>query len=144
MSALGQKGTLAGEACLGNFDGLAEPWQLHIEWTVFTSMTFGRKMAEVIAHEGARLAVADLDGAGLQETARLCTEAGGKAQTHVAGCQTRPQWRRFLPTCTRILVASMASSTTVSTAMLGYLHRPFGQPKPQGEGGETAVRPGAV
>lgn len=44
----------------------------------------GRKMAEVIAHEGARLALAGLDGAGLQETARLCTEAGGQAQSYVA------------------------------------------------------------
>ena len=44
----------------------------------------GRKMAEVIAHEGANLAITGLDGAGLQETARLCTEAGGKARSYVA------------------------------------------------------------
>ena len=41
-------------------------------------------MAEVIAHEGANLAITGLDGAGLQETARHCTEAGGKARSYVA------------------------------------------------------------
>jgi hypothetical protein len=35
-------------------------------------------MAEVIAHEGAKLALAGLDEAGPQETARLCADAGGR------------------------------------------------------------------
>jgi len=44
----------------------------------------GRKMAEVIARQGARLAVAGIDKTGLEETARLCAEAGGEAKSYIA------------------------------------------------------------
>jgi 3-oxoacyl-[acyl-carrier protein] reductase len=43
----------------------------------------GRKMAEVIARERAKLALAGLHEAGLQETARLCADAGGEAKSYV-------------------------------------------------------------
>ena len=44
----------------------------------------GRKMAEVIAREGATIALAGTHEEGLQETARLCIEAGGEARSYVA------------------------------------------------------------
>jgi 3-oxoacyl-[acyl-carrier protein] reductase len=44
----------------------------------------GRKMAEIIAREGARIALVDLDEAKLQETAQLCAKAGGKARGYPA------------------------------------------------------------
>jgi 3-oxoacyl-[acyl-carrier protein] reductase len=43
----------------------------------------GRKMAEVIAREKAKLALAGLHEAGLQETVRLCADAGGEAKSYV-------------------------------------------------------------
>ena len=42
----------------------------------------GRKMAEVIAREKAKLALAGLHEAGLEETARLCADAGGEARSY--------------------------------------------------------------
>jgi 3-oxoacyl-[acyl-carrier protein] reductase len=43
----------------------------------------GRKMAEVIAREKAKLALAGLHEGGLQETARLCADAGSEARSYV-------------------------------------------------------------
>lgn len=43
----------------------------------------GQKMAQMIAAKGARLAVAGLKEDLLQETARLCREAGGEARCYV-------------------------------------------------------------
>jgi 3-oxoacyl-[acyl-carrier protein] reductase len=43
----------------------------------------GRKMAEVIACQKAKLALAGLHEGGLQETARLCADAGGEARSYV-------------------------------------------------------------
>ena len=39
----------------------------------------GRKMAEILAGQGADLALVDLDHAKLQETVRLCSRAKSKA-----------------------------------------------------------------
>jgi 3-oxoacyl-[acyl-carrier protein] reductase len=44
----------------------------------------GQKMAEVVARHGANIALVDLDGGELQETARLCAAAGGKANGYAA------------------------------------------------------------
>ena len=44
----------------------------------------GQKMAQMIAAKGARIAVAGLKEERLQETARLCREAGGEARCYVA------------------------------------------------------------
>jgi 3-oxoacyl-[acyl-carrier protein] reductase len=43
----------------------------------------GRKMAQVIAREKAKLALAGLHEAGLQETAHLCADAGGEAKSYI-------------------------------------------------------------
>jgi 3-oxoacyl-[acyl-carrier protein] reductase len=43
----------------------------------------GQKMAELMARQGAKVALADLDGAKLEETARRCTNAGGEAKSFV-------------------------------------------------------------
>ena len=51
----------------------------------------GRKMAEVIAREGARIALAGTHEAGLQETARLCAEAGSEARSYVADVANEAQ-----------------------------------------------------
>lgn len=42
----------------------------------------GRKMAEIIAGQGASLALADLDHIELQETVRLCAKIGGKVKDY--------------------------------------------------------------
>ncbi|MGC2414257.1 MAG: SDR family oxidoreductase [Stellaceae bacterium] len=44
----------------------------------------GQKMAEVVARHGANLALVDLNEAELQETTRLCADAGGKANGYAA------------------------------------------------------------
>lgn len=44
----------------------------------------GRKMAEMIAAKGGQLALAGISEDGLKETARLCKEAGGKANYYLA------------------------------------------------------------
>lgn len=44
----------------------------------------GQKMAEVVARHGAKLALVDLNEAELQETTRLCADAGGKAKGYAA------------------------------------------------------------
>jgi len=44
----------------------------------------GRKMAEVLARQGARIALVDLDEVKLQETARLCADAGSEAKSYAA------------------------------------------------------------
>jgi 3-oxoacyl-[acyl-carrier protein] reductase len=44
----------------------------------------GQKMAEVVARHGANLALVDLNEAELQETTRLCADAGGKAKGYAA------------------------------------------------------------
>ena len=41
-------------------------------------------MAEVVARQGANIALVDLDQAELQESARLCAAAGGKAKSYAA------------------------------------------------------------
>ena len=44
----------------------------------------GQKMAEAVAAQGARIALVDLDEAKLQETARLCANAGGETKSYSA------------------------------------------------------------
>jgi 3-oxoacyl-[acyl-carrier protein] reductase len=44
----------------------------------------GQKMAEAVAAQGAKLALADLDEATLEETARLCAKAGGETKSYPA------------------------------------------------------------
>jgi 3-oxoacyl-[acyl-carrier protein] reductase len=44
----------------------------------------GQSMAEVVARQGADLALVDLDEADLQETARLCAQAGVNAKSYGA------------------------------------------------------------
>src|SRR5581483_11429470 len=44
----------------------------------------GQKMAEAVARHGANLALVDLNEAELQETARLCADAGGKVKSYGA------------------------------------------------------------
>jgi 3-oxoacyl-[acyl-carrier protein] reductase len=44
----------------------------------------GLKMAETLAHRGARLALVDLDAAKLKESERLCAGAGAEAKTYAA------------------------------------------------------------
>ena len=43
----------------------------------------GRKMAEMIAAKGGRLALAGISEEGLRETAGLCTKAGGNARHYI-------------------------------------------------------------
>jgi 3-oxoacyl-[acyl-carrier protein] reductase len=44
----------------------------------------GQKMAETVAHQGANLALVDLDQEKLQDTVCLCMKAGGKAKGYAA------------------------------------------------------------
>jgi 3-oxoacyl-[acyl-carrier protein] reductase len=44
----------------------------------------GQKMAEVLTGQGAKIALVDLDEAKLQETARLCADAGNEAKSYPA------------------------------------------------------------
>jgi 3-oxoacyl-[acyl-carrier protein] reductase len=44
----------------------------------------GQKMAEAVARQGANIALVDLHESELQETERLCTQAGGKAKSYGA------------------------------------------------------------
>jgi len=50
----------------------------------------GQKMAEIIAGQGAKLALVDLDHAKLQTTVRLCTKAGGKVKDYPADVTDEP------------------------------------------------------
>lgn len=50
----------------------------------------GQKMAEVLAGQGANLALVDLDRAKLQETVRLCAKAGGKTNDYPADVTDEP------------------------------------------------------
>ncbi len=65
----------------------------------------GQKMAEVLAGQGARIALVDLDEAKLQETARLCADAGSEAKSYPAMWRMRQKWRRSSPPCARTLGA---------------------------------------
>ena len=44
----------------------------------------GQKMAEVLAGQGAKIALVDLDEAKLQETSRICADAGSEAKSYPA------------------------------------------------------------
>ncbi|MGP0093326.1 MAG: SDR family NAD(P)-dependent oxidoreductase [Xanthobacteraceae bacterium] len=50
----------------------------------------GQKMAEIVAGQGAKLALVDLDHAKLQNTVRLCAKAGGKAKDYPADVTDEP------------------------------------------------------
>ena len=50
----------------------------------------GQKMAEIIAGQGAKLALVDLDHAKLQNTVRLCTKLGGKVKDYPADVTDEP------------------------------------------------------
>jgi 3-oxoacyl-[acyl-carrier protein] reductase len=50
----------------------------------------GQKMAEIIAGQGAKLALVDLDHAKLQTTVRLCAKAGGKVKDYPADVTDEP------------------------------------------------------
>ena len=50
----------------------------------------GQKMAEIIAGQGAKLALVDLDHAKLQETVRLCAKSGGKVKDYPADVTDEP------------------------------------------------------
>ena len=50
----------------------------------------GQKMAELIAGQGASLALVDVDHAKLQATVRLCTKGGGKAKDYPADVTDEP------------------------------------------------------
>jgi NAD(P)-dependent dehydrogenase (short-subunit alcohol dehydrogenase family) len=49
----------------------------------------GRATAVALAHEGARLAIADVDRAGLAETAKLVEAAGGEVSTYLLDVSSR-------------------------------------------------------
>jgi 3-oxoacyl-[acyl-carrier protein] reductase len=50
----------------------------------------GQKMAEILASQGANLALADLDHAKLQDTIKLCAKAGGKAKDYPVDVTDEP------------------------------------------------------
>ncbi len=50
----------------------------------------GQKMAEIIAGQGAKLALLDVDHAKLQDTVRLCTKAGAKVKDYPADVTDEP------------------------------------------------------
>ena len=50
----------------------------------------GQKMAEIIAAQGAKLALVDVDHEKLQDTVRLCSEAGAKAKEFPADVTDEP------------------------------------------------------
>lgn len=50
----------------------------------------GQKMAEIIASQGAKLALLDVDHAKLQDTVRLCTKAGAKVKDYPADVTDEP------------------------------------------------------
>ena len=50
----------------------------------------GQKMAEIVAAQGAKLALLDVDHAKLQDTVRLCTKAGAKVKDYPADVTDEP------------------------------------------------------
>jgi 3-oxoacyl-[acyl-carrier protein] reductase len=50
----------------------------------------GQKMAEIMAGQGANLALADLDHVKLQDTIRLCSKAGGKVKDYPVDVTDEP------------------------------------------------------
>jgi 3-oxoacyl-[acyl-carrier protein] reductase len=50
----------------------------------------GRKMAEIMAGQGAKLALVDVDHTKLQNTVRLCTKLGGKVKDYPADVIDEP------------------------------------------------------
>lgn len=50
----------------------------------------GQKMAEMIAGQGANLALVDLDDKKLQDTVRLCTKLGGEVKEYAANVADEP------------------------------------------------------
>lgn len=50
----------------------------------------GQKMAEMIAGQGANLALVDLDDMKLQDTVRLCTKLGGEVKEYAANVADEP------------------------------------------------------
>ena len=44
----------------------------------------GRKMAEIMTRQGARVALVDIDHVNLRETAQLCATAGSEVKDYVA------------------------------------------------------------
>ena len=58
----------------------------------------GQKMAEAVAAQGAKLALVDLDKDTLQETERLCVNAGGQAKGYAANVAQEADVERLFET----------------------------------------------
>ena len=80
----------------------------------------GRAIALALARRGCHLALADIDGAGLAETARQAEALGVARQSATASTSpTAPPSRRCPTTCARRTVASTCSSTTPASPLGG-------------------------
>lgn len=55
----------------------------------------GRATSVLLAQRGCRLAISDIDAAGLEETKRLIEEVGAKVSTHIVDVSNRAQMERF-------------------------------------------------
>jgi 3-oxoacyl-[acyl-carrier protein] reductase len=78
----------------------------------------GRASAVLLAEAGATVHCADLDAAGLEETARNIKEAGATAHTHQLDVTDREQLRRAITSCERLDVLAAIAGIMHSSPVL--------------------------
>ncbi|MCD7443190.1 SDR family oxidoreductase [Streptomyces lincolnensis] len=78
----------------------------------------GRASAVLLAEAGATVHCADLDTAGLEETARHIKEAGGTAHTHHLDVTDRERLRRAISSCERLDVLAAIAGIMHSSPVL--------------------------
>ncbi|MFI9167768.1 SDR family NAD(P)-dependent oxidoreductase [Streptomyces lincolnensis] len=78
----------------------------------------GRASAVLLAEAGATVHCADLDAAGLEETARNIKDAGATAHTHHLDVTDREQLRRAIASCERLDVLAAIAGIMHSSPVL--------------------------
>ncbi|WLW51793.1 SDR family NAD(P)-dependent oxidoreductase [Streptomyces sp. YU58] len=78
----------------------------------------GRASAVLLAEAGATVHCADLDAAGLEETAKSIEEAGATAHTHHLDVTDREQLRRAISSCERLDVLAAIAGIMHSSPVL--------------------------
>ena len=78
----------------------------------------GRSLSVQLAQRGCRLALADVDAQGLEQTARDVTGAGGQCTTHALDVAEREQWAAFAD---QVMQAHGAVHLLVNNAGVGMI-----------------------
>jgi NAD(P)-dependent dehydrogenase (short-subunit alcohol dehydrogenase family) len=81
----------------------------------------GRATAVLLAEAGATVHCADLDAAGLHETATLIKDHGGTARTHHLDVTDRVQVRQAMESCERLDVLAAVAGIMHSSPVLETL-----------------------